>query len=125
MKISSSIIAVYVLFTLIPISYCIYLDAEIKNTTEEYKWLQSKSYVPEDKVLYEESANYRYGFEDGYESAKNEEKLTNWQSSILTKGYENGIIKCYYVASDGKQIEFPLTKWINVEFPLNKWIPKK
>lgn len=124
MKINYYALVIYALFALVPFSYCIYLNAEIKNTIEEYKILNNKSYV-EDKVLYEEIANYRYGFEDGYESAKNEEKLTNWQSSILTKGYENGIIKCYYVSSDGKQIEFPLTKWINVEFPLNKWMPKK
>lgn len=125
MKINYSIIAAYFFLTLIPISYCIYLNSEIKNSLEEYKSLNNKDYVFDDRVLNEESANYRYGFEDGYESAKNEEKLTNWQSSILTKGYENGIIKCYYVSSDGKQIEFPLTKWINVEFPLNKWMPKK
>ena len=112
MKINYSIIAAYFFFTLIPISYCIYLNAEIKNSLEEYKSLNNKDYVFDDSVLNEESA-------------KNEEKLTNWQSSILTKGYENGIIKCYYVSSDGKQIEFPLTKWINVEFPLNKWMPKK
>lgn len=125
MKINYSVIAIFVLFALIPISYCIYLDFEIKNTIDEYKSLHGKACVLEDKVLHEESMNYRYGFEDGYESAKNEDKIINWQSSILTKGYENGIIKCYYVSSDGKQIEFPLTKWINVEFPLNKWIPKK
>lgn len=105
--------------------YCIYLINELKRTNAYYEELESKAYALEDKVLYEESMNYKYGFDDGYESAKNEEKLTNWQASILTKGYENGIIKCYYVSSDGKQIEFPLTRWINVEFPLNKWIPKK
>lgn len=125
MKVNCPSTAIFILFALIPVSYCIYLNAEFKNIIEEYKSLNGKAYVLEDKVLYEESMNYKYGFEDGYESAKNEEKLTNWQTSILTKGYENGIIKCYYVSSDGKHIEFPLTKWINVEFPLNKWMPKK
>ena len=115
----------YILLTLIPISYCIYLDAEMKNTIEDYKSLQSKAFVLEDKIDYEEGMNYNAGFNDGYESAKNEEKLIEWQSSILTKGYESGIIKCYYVSNDGKQIEFPLTKWVNVDFPLNKWIPSK
>lgn len=118
----------YLLFSfiiLILAIYCIYLINELKRTNSYYEELESKAYALEDKALYEESMNYKYGFDDGYESAKNEEKLTNWQASILTKGYENGIIKCYYVSSDGKQIEFPLTKWINIEFPLNKWIPKK
>ena len=125
MKVNSPIFTMYILLTLIPISYCIYLDAEMKNTIEDYKSLQSKAFVLEDKIDYEEGMNYNAGFNDGYESAKNEEKLIEWQSSILTKGYESGIIKCYYVSNDGKQIEFPLTKWVNVDFPLNKWIPSK
>lgn len=125
MKINSSIIVIYVLFTLIPISYCIYLDAEIKNALQDYKSLQSKAFVLDDKAAQyeEESANYNTGYHDGYEQAKNEEKLQKWQSSILTKGYENGIIKCYYVSKNGKQIEFPLKEWLHVEFQLNKWIP--
>jgi hypothetical protein len=125
MKINSPVIVIYILLTLIPISYCMYLDAEIRNALEDYRVLQSKAFVLEDKADYEESTNYNTGFNDGYDSAKNEEKLIDWQSSILTKGYESGVIKCYYVSSEGKQIEFPLTKWVNVEFPLNKWIPKK
>lgn len=125
MKINSSVFAVYLFFFLIPVSYCIYLEIEIKNTINEYKSFNSKELFPEDRVLYEESTNYKYGFEDGYESAKNEEKITNWQASILTKGYESGMIKCYYVASDGKHIEFPLKKWIHTDFPLNKWMPSK
>lgn len=125
MKINSPVIAIYILFTLVPVSYCIYLDAEIKNSIEEYKCLHSKAVILEDKANYEGLTNYNTGFSDGYESAKTQEKLIDWQSSILTKGYESGIIKCYYVSSDGKQIEFPLTKWMNVEFPLNKWMPSK
>ena len=129
MKINITVISTYIFLTLIPVSYCIYLNQQTKNNLEEYKQLQSKAYVLEDKVLYEESANYKYGFDDGYESgmaaAKNEEKISNWQTSILTKGYENGFIKCYYVDNNGKHIEFPLKSWLNVEFPLNKWIPKK
>jgi len=125
MKINSLVTVIYILFTLVPISYCIYLDAEMKKAIEDYKSLQGKAFVLEDKIDYEESTNYNAGFSDGYKSAKNEEKLIDWQTSILTKGYESGMIKCYYVADDGKQIEFPLTKWVNVEFPLNKWIPSK
>jgi len=129
MKINSSVIVIYVLFTLIPISYCIYLDAEIKNALQDYESLQSKAFVLNDKAAQyeEESANYNTGYHDGYhdgyEQSKNEEKLQKWQSSILTKGYENGIIKCYYVSKNGKQIEFPLKEWLHVEFQLNKWIP--
>lgn len=125
MKINSSVVVVYVLFTLIPISYCIYLDAEIKNALQDYESLQSKAFVLNDKAAQyeEESANYNTGYHDGYEQSKNEEKLQKWQSSILTKGYENGIIKCYYVSKNGKQIEFPLKEWLHVEFQLNKWIP--
>jgi hypothetical protein len=125
MKLNSPVIAIYILLALIPISYCIYLDTEMRNRIQDYEYLQSKAFVLEDKVNYEGLTNYNTGFSDGYESAKNQEKLISWQSSILTKGYESGVIKCYYVSSDGKQIEFPLTKWVNVEFPLNKWIPKK
>jgi len=125
MKLNSPVIAIYILFTLIPVSYCMYLDAEMKNRIQDYEYLQSKAFVLEDKANYEGLTNYNTGFSDGYESAKTQEKLIGWQSSILTKGYESGVIKCYYVSSDGKQIEFPLTKWMNVEFPLNKWIPKK
>ena len=125
MKISSPVIAMYILLILVPISYCIFLNAEMKTAMEDYKSLQGKAFVLEDKVDYEGLTNYNTGFSDGYESAKNEEKLIDWQSSILTKGYKSGVIKCYYVSNDGKQIEFPLTKWVNVEFPLNKWIPKK
>lgn len=125
MKINSSVVVVYVLFTLIPISYCIYLDAEIKNALQDYESLQSKAFVLNDKAAQyeEESANYNTGYHDGYEQSKNEEKLQKWQSSILTKGYENGMIKCYYVSKNGKQIEFPLKEWLHVEFQLNKWIP--
>ena len=115
----------YILLILVPISYCIFLNAEMKTAMEDYKSLQGKAFVLEDKVDYEGLTNYNTGFSDGYESAKNEEKLIDWQSSILTKGYKSGVIKCYYVSNDGRQIEFPLTKWVNVEFPLNKWIPKK
>lgn len=125
MRTNSSVIAIYILLILVPISYCIYLDAEIKKKIEDYKFLQGKACVLDDKLLYEENINYNDGFSDGYESAKTQEKLIGWQSSILTKGYESGVIKCYYVSSDGKQIEFPLTKWMNVEFPLNKWMPSK
>ena len=125
MKINSPVIAIYILFTLIPISYCMYLDAEMRNAIEDYRSLQSKAFVLEDKADYEGLTNYSTGFSDGYESAKNEDKLIDWQSSILTKGYKSGIIKCYYVSNEGKQIEFPLTKWVNDEFPLNKWIPSK
>ena len=125
MKISSPVIAMYILLILVPISYCIFLNAEMKTAMEDYKSLQGKAFVLEDKVDYEGLTNYNTGFSDGYESAKNEEKLIDWQSSILTKGYKSGVIKCYYVSNDGRQIEFPLTKWVNVEFPLNKWIPKK
>ena len=125
MKLNSPVIAIYILLALIPVSYCMYLDAEMKNRIQDYEYLQSKAFVLEDKANYEGLTNYNTGFSDGYESAKNQEKLIGWQSSILTKGYESGVIKCYYVSSDGKQIEFPLTKWMNVEFPLNKWIPKK
>ena len=125
MKINSPVIAMYILLILVPISYCIFLNAEMKTAIEDYKSLQGKAFVLEDKVDYEGLTNYNTGFSDGYESAKNEEKLIDWQSSILTKGYKSGVIKCYYVSNDGRQIEFPLTKWMNVEFPLNKWIPKK
>ena len=125
MKINSPLIAIYILLILVPISYCIFLNAEMKTAMEDYKSLQGKAFVLEDKVDYEGLTNYNTGFSDGYESAKNEEKLIDWQSSILTKGYKSGVIKCYYVSNDGRQIEFPLTKWVNVEFPLNKWIPKK
>lgn len=125
MKINSPVIAMYILLILVPISYCIFLNAEMKTAMEDYKSLQGKAFVLEDKVDYEGLTNYNTGFSDGYESAKNEEKLIDWQSSILTKGYKSGVIKCYYVSNDGRQIEFPLTKWMNVEFPLNKWIPKK
>jgi len=125
MKINSTVIAIYILLILVPISYCIYLNAEMKNAMEDYKYMHSKAFVLEDKANYEELTNYNTGFSDGYESAKTQEKLIGWQSSILTKGYESGVIKCYYVSSDGKQIEFPLTKWVNVEFPLNKWMPSK
>jgi len=125
MKLNSPVIAIYILLALIPVSYCMYLDAEMKNKIQDYEYLQSKAFVLEDKANYEGLTNYNTGFSDGYESAKNQEKLIGWQSSILTKGYESGVIKCYYVSSDGKQIEFPLTKWVNVEFPLNKWIPSK
>jgi len=125
MKINSTVVAIYILLILVPISYCIYLDAEIKNKIEDYRFLQSKACVLDDKLSYEENINYNDGFSDGYESAKNEAKVLDWQASILTKGYENGVIKCYYVSNEGKQIEFPLTKWVNVEFPLNKWMPKK
>ena len=125
MKINSPVIAIYILLILVPISYCIFLNAEMKTAMEDYKSLQGKAFVLEDKVDYEGLTNYNTGFSDGYESAKNEEKLIDWQSSILTKGYKSGVIKCYYVSNDGRQIEFPLTKWVNVEFPLNKWIPKK
>ena len=125
MKINSPVIAIYILLTLVPISYCMYLNAEIKNAIEDYRSLQGKAFVLEDKADYEGLTNYNTGFSDGYESAKTQEKLIGWQSSILTKGYESGVIKCYYVSSEGKQIEFPLTKWVNVEFPLNKWMPKK
>ena len=125
MKLNSPAIAIYILLALIPVSYCMYLDAEMKNRIQDYEYLQSKAFVLEDKANYEGLTNYNTGFSDGYESAKNQEKLIDWQSSILTKGYESGVIKCYYISSDGKQIEFPLTKWVNVEFPLNKWIPKK
>ena len=125
MKINSPVIAIYILLTLVPISYCMYLNAEIKNAIEDYRSLQGKAFVLEDKADYEGLTNYNTGFSDGYESAKNQEKLIDWQSSILTKGYESGVIKCYYVSNEGKQIEFPLTKWMNVEFPLNKWIPSK
>jgi len=100
---------------LVPISYCIYLDAEIKNSIEDYRYLNSKAFVLENKIQYEESINYNTGFSDGYDTAKNEHKLIDWQSSILTKGHERGIIKCYYVSDEGKQIEFPLSKWIKVE----------
>lgn len=125
MKINSPVIAIYILLILVPISYCMYLNAEIKNAIEDYRSLQGKAFVLEDKADYEGLTNYNTGFSDGYESSKNEEKLINWQSSILTKGYESGVIKCYYVSNEGKQIEFPLTKWVNVEFPLNKWVPSK
>jgi hypothetical protein len=125
MKINSPVIAIYILFTLIPVSYCMYLNAEIKNSIEDYRSLQSKAFVLEDKADYEGLKNYNTGFSDGYETAKKENKLIDWQSSILTKGYESGIIKCYYVSNEGKQIEFPLKKWVNVEFPLNKWMPSK
>ena len=125
MKINSPVIAIYILLTLIPVSYCMYLNAEIKNSIEDYRSLQSKAFVLEDNADYEGLKNYNTGFSDGYETAKNENKLIDWQSSILTKGYESGIIKCYYVSNEGKQIEFPLTKWVNVEFPLNKWMPSK
>ena len=129
MKINSSVIVIYVLFTLIPISYCIYLDAEIKNALQDYESLQSKAFVLNDKAAQyeEESANYNTGYHDGYhdgyEQSKNEERLQKWQLSILKQGYENGIIKCYYVSQDGSQIEFPLKDWLHVEFQLNKWIP--
>ena len=125
MKINSPVIAIYILLALIPVSYCMYLDTEMKNKIQDYEYLQSKAFVLEDKANYEELTNYNTGFSDGYESAKTQEKLIGWQASILTKGYESGVIKCYYVSSDGKQIEFPLTKWVNVEFPLNKWMPSK
>lgn len=135
MKINSSVIAIYIFLTLFPISYCIYLDAEMKNKIEDFKYMHGKAVVLEEKADYEELINYNTGFSDGYESAKNEAKLLDWQVSILTKGYEIGVIKCYYVSSEGEQIEFPLRKstnvefpldkWINVEFPLDKWIPKK
>ena len=125
MRINSPVIAIYILFTLVPVSYCIYLDAEIKNSIEEYKRLHSKAVILEDKADYEGFTNYNTGFSDGRESAKNEEKLISWQSSILTKGHESGIIKCYYVSSEGKQIEFPLSRWMKAEFPLNNWMPSK
>ena len=125
MKINSPVIVIYILLTLVPISYCMYLNAEMRNAIEDYRSLQGKAFVLEDKADYEGLTNYNTGFSDGYESAKNEDKLIDWQSSILTKGYKSGIIKCYYVSNEGKQIEFPLTKWVNVEFPLNKWILSK
>jgi len=43
---------------LVPISYCIYLDAEIKNSIEDYRYLNSKAFVLENKIQYEESINY-------------------------------------------------------------------
>lgn len=125
MKISSPVVAIYILLTLVPISYCIYLDAEMKNAIVDYNSLQGKAFVLEDKVNYEKIINYNTGFSDGYDSAKNETRLVEWQSSILTKGFEGGIIKCYYVSGDGTQTEFPLSRWMSVEFPLNKWIPTK
>lgn len=125
MKINSPVISMYILLILVPISYCIYLDTEMRNALEDYRFLQGKAFVLEDKANYEGLTNYNTGFSDGYESAKAQDKLIDWQSSILTKGYESGVIKCYYVSYDGKHIEFPLTKWVNVEFPLNKWMPSK
>lgn len=124
MKITQSTIAICILITLMPITYCIYLDACLKQTLEQCEYLKGKAFVLEDKADYEENTNYNDGFSDGYESAKNEFKLIEWQSSILTKGFEEGYIKCYYVSENGKHIEFPLKKWISVEFPLNKWVPK-
>lgn len=125
MKTNSTLAVMCTLVTLVPVSYCIYMHAEIKNALAEYKSLHGKACVLEDKASYEENMNYNDGFSDGYESAKNEQRLVDWQSSILTKGYESGFIKCYYVTSDGRQIEFPLNKWIGAEFQLNKWMPQK
>lgn len=118
MKINFSVIVIYVLLTIIPISHCIYLD-------KDYRSLQSKAFVLEDKITQheEDNENYNDGYNDGYNQAKNEERLQKWQLSILKQGYENGIIKCYYVSQDGSQIEFPLKDWLHVEFQLNKWIP--
>lgn len=129
MKITSSIIATCIIVILIPISYCFYLDARLKQTMEQCEYLKRISFVLDNKLVYEERANYNNGynngFNNGYDSANNEAKIKEWQSSIITKGFESGIIKCYYVSENGKHIEFPLKKWISVEFPLNKWVPDK
>ena len=73
MKINSTVIAIYILLILVPISYCIYLNAEMKNAMEDYKYMHSKAFVLEDKANYEELTNYNTGFSDGYESAKTQE----------------------------------------------------
>lgn len=127
MKIKSSIIATCIIVVFILISYCIYLDAHLRHAMEQSEHFKSMAFVLDGKFIYEQSTNYEdgynEGFGNGYDSAKNEAKIKEWQSSIITKGFETGIIKCYYVSENGKHIEFPLKKWISVEFPLNKWVP--
>ena len=123
MKTTHLTIAICILIVLMPISYCVHLDASLRQALDQCDQLRSKAFVLEDKSEYEESTNYNDGFSDGYESAKNEMRLMEWQSSILIKGFQQGHIKCYYVSDDGKYTELPLNKWIGVEFPLNKWLP--
>ena len=37
MKLNSPVIAIYILLALIPVSYCMYLDAEMKNKIQDYE----------------------------------------------------------------------------------------
>ena len=70
MKINSPVIVIYILLTLVPISYCMYLNAEMRNAIEDYRSLQSKAFVLEDKADYEGLTNYSTGFSDGYATVR-------------------------------------------------------